>query len=164
MHYQTFGNHSCSGAVYFYWVLRERCPYSGLFWSTSSHIQTEYGEILCMSVRMPENADQNKSEHGHFLHSGDVEVSFFSSYRLSRHSSFCTFPLSNHSLRILSDGVAYHHPWINWWSTDVTGFPFIDVARFITDVALSSDILFEIKSIFPTQRMEWFCGFFKGLT
>ena len=119
MHYQTFGNHSCSSAVYFYWALHQRCPYWELFWSKFSRIQTEYEQI-----RMPENADQSNSDHGHFLRNGDVQVSFFSSYRLSRHSSLCTFPLSNHSLCILSDGVAYHQSWVNWWYTDVTGFPF----------------------------------------
>ena len=47
-----------------------KCPYSGLFWSAFSRIQTEYGEILSISpysVRMRENADQNNSEYGHFL-------------------------------------------------------------------------------------------------
>ena len=46
-------------------TLREKCPYSELFWSAFSHIRTEYGEILCISpysVQMPENADQNNSE------------------------------------------------------------------------------------------------------
>ena len=49
--------------------LHEKCPYSEIFWSAFSGIQTEYGEILCTfpySVRMRENADQNNSEQGHF--------------------------------------------------------------------------------------------------
>ena len=53
-------------------TLREKCPYSELFWSTFSRIRTEYGEILRISpysVRMQENADQNNSEYGHFLRS-----------------------------------------------------------------------------------------------
>ena len=53
-------------------ALRKRCPYSELFWSTFSHIWNEYGEILRYSpysVRMPENANQNNSEYGHYLHS-----------------------------------------------------------------------------------------------
>ena len=29
--------------------LREKCPYSELFWSEFSRIRTEYGEILCTS-------------------------------------------------------------------------------------------------------------------
>ena len=52
--------------------LRERCLYSGLFWSSFSRIRTEYGEILCIStnsVRMRENTDQNNSEYEHFLRS-----------------------------------------------------------------------------------------------
>ena len=52
--------------------LRDKCPYSGLFWSVFSRIRTEYGEILRISpysVRMRENTDQNNSEYGHFLHS-----------------------------------------------------------------------------------------------
>ena len=42
--------------------------YSSVF----SHIQTEYGKKLFISpysVRMQENADQNNSKDGHFLHS-----------------------------------------------------------------------------------------------
>ena len=49
--------------------LREKCPYSELFWSAFSRIWTEYGEILCISlclVRILENANQNNSEYGHF--------------------------------------------------------------------------------------------------
>ena len=41
--------------------LREKCPYTELFWSAFSRIRTEYG------VEMRENADQNNSEYGHFL-------------------------------------------------------------------------------------------------
>ena len=58
--------------------MREKCPYSELFFVAFSHIRTEYGEILYISpysVRMRENMDQNNSEYGHFLRS----VSF--SYR-----------------------------------------------------------------------------------
>ena len=56
--------------------LREKCPYSELFWSPFSCIRTEYGEILRISpcsVQMWKNGDQNKSEYGHFLPS-DLEV------------------------------------------------------------------------------------------
>ena len=52
--------------------LREKCPYSELFWSTFSRIWTEYGEIRNTSrysVRMRENADENNSEYDHFLRS-----------------------------------------------------------------------------------------------
>ena len=51
-------------------ALCEKCPYSELFWSTFSRIQTEYGEILRISlnsVQMRENADQNNSEYENFL-------------------------------------------------------------------------------------------------
>ena len=53
-------------------TLREKCRYSGLFWSAFSRIWTDYGEILRMSpysIRMRENEDQNNSEYGHFLRS-----------------------------------------------------------------------------------------------
>ena len=53
-------------------VFLEKCSYSDLFCPTFSHIRTEYGEILRISpysVRMWENADQNSSKNGHFLHS-----------------------------------------------------------------------------------------------
>ena len=58
-------------------TLREKCPYSELFWSAFSRIRNEYGEIFRISpysVRMRENADQNNSEHGHFLRSDIVMV------------------------------------------------------------------------------------------
>ena len=51
-------------------ILREKCPYSELFWSLFSRIRTEYGEIRSISpysARMWENTDQNKSEYGHSL-------------------------------------------------------------------------------------------------
>ena len=52
--------------------LREKCPYSELFWSFFSCIWTEYGKIVRISpysVRMRENMDQNNSEYGHLLRS-----------------------------------------------------------------------------------------------
>ena len=52
--------------------MREKCPYSELFWSLFSHIRTEYEEMLRISpysVRMQEYTDQNNSEYGHFLRS-----------------------------------------------------------------------------------------------
>ena len=55
-----------------YYALREKCPYSGLFWSTFSRIWTKYGEILRISpysVRMWVNTDQSNPEYGHFLRS-----------------------------------------------------------------------------------------------
>ena len=54
------------------YLLREKCPYSELFWSVFSRIRTEYGEVQSISlysVRMRENADHNNSEYGHFLRS-----------------------------------------------------------------------------------------------
>ena len=51
--------------------LREKCPYSELFWSVFSCIRTENGEILRIypySLRMRENTDRNNS--GYFLRSG----------------------------------------------------------------------------------------------
>ena len=52
--------------------LREKCPYSELFWFLFSRIWTEYEKIVCISpysVRMRENANQNSSKYGHFLRS-----------------------------------------------------------------------------------------------
>ena len=51
-------------------TLREKCPYSVLFWSVFSHIRTKHEEILRISpysVRIRENTDQNNSEYGQFL-------------------------------------------------------------------------------------------------
>ena len=47
------------------------CPYSELLCSAFSFIRTEYGEIRCISpysVQIQENADQNNSQYGDFLH------------------------------------------------------------------------------------------------
>ena len=49
--------------------LREKFPYSELFWSTVSNIQTEYREVWSISlysIQMRENTDQSNSEYGHF--------------------------------------------------------------------------------------------------
>ena len=46
-----------------FYTLREKCPYSEFFWSVSSHIRTEYGEIL----QMRGNTDQKDSKYGYFL-------------------------------------------------------------------------------------------------
>ena len=53
-------------------TLREKCPYSELFWSVFCSIRTQYGDFPCQfpySVQMREYKDQNNSEYGHFLHS-----------------------------------------------------------------------------------------------
>ena len=49
--------------------LREKCLYSEFFRSAVSRIRTKYGEILRISLystQMRGNADQKKSEYGHF--------------------------------------------------------------------------------------------------
>ena len=53
-------------------ALREKCPYSELFWFVFFRIRAEYGEILRISpysVRMLEKPGQNNFKYGHFLHS-----------------------------------------------------------------------------------------------
>ena len=53
-------------------TLREKCPYSGFFWSVFSCLRTEYGEMRSFSpysVRIRENTDQKNSEYGHFSRS-----------------------------------------------------------------------------------------------
>ena len=45
-----------------YLALREKCPYSKLFWSLYSRIL----RICPYVVRTQENTDQNNSEYGHF--------------------------------------------------------------------------------------------------
>ena len=50
-------------------TLRQKYPYSELFWSAFSRIRTEHGEILRISpysVRKRENTDQKNFEYGHF--------------------------------------------------------------------------------------------------
>ena len=67
------------GSILNAWLaLREKCPYSEIFWSIFSRIWTEYGEgemlrISQYSVRMRENTDQKNSEYGHFLRSVGTE-------------------------------------------------------------------------------------------
>ena len=63
-------------------ALRKNCPYSGLFWSTFSRIQTEYREIQSISlysVRMRKNSHQNNSEYEHFSRSEVLLNCFFPS-------------------------------------------------------------------------------------
>ena len=53
-------------------TMREKCPYSEIFWSAFSRIRTVYGEILRISsysFRTRENTDQKNSEYRHFLRS-----------------------------------------------------------------------------------------------
>ena len=55
-----------------YISLREKCPYSELFWSVFLRIRTEYGETQSISpylVRMREDTDQKNSEYSNFLRS-----------------------------------------------------------------------------------------------
>ena len=52
--------------------MREKSPYSVLFWYAFSRIKTEYEEILRISpnsVQMGKNTDQNNSEYEHILRS-----------------------------------------------------------------------------------------------
>ena len=52
--------------------LREKVPYSELFWSLFPRIRTESGEVQSISrysVRMREYADQSNFEYGRFLRS-----------------------------------------------------------------------------------------------
>ena len=57
-----------------YLALREKCPYSKLFWSLYSRIL----RICPYVVRTQENTDQNNSEYGHF--SGSVIKSTLCKY------------------------------------------------------------------------------------
>ena len=53
-------------------ALLEKCPCSEIFWFVFSLIQTEYEQILRISlysVRMQENTDQKNSEYRHFSRS-----------------------------------------------------------------------------------------------
>ena len=57
------------GQIYQSQTLREKCPYSEIFWSVFSRIRTEYREIPSISpysVQMWENTDQKNSEFTHF--------------------------------------------------------------------------------------------------
>ena len=64
-----------SYATFQYNTLRKRCPYSELFLSVFSRIQTECGEMLRISpywVRIRENTDQNNSKYRHFSRSNNL--------------------------------------------------------------------------------------------
>ena len=72
VHCYDVGNLQLDLTVTWLQSLREKCPYSELFWFTFSRFWTEYEEIRIISpysVQMRENADQNNSEYGHFLRS-----------------------------------------------------------------------------------------------
>ena len=53
--------------------LREKCPYSELFWSVFSRIRTVF-RISPYLVQMRENTDQNNSKYGCFLRSEAHEL------------------------------------------------------------------------------------------
>ena len=60
-------------------TLREKCPYSGFFWSVFSCLRAEYGEMRSFSpysVRIRENTDQKNSEYGHFSRSVSFSIIF----------------------------------------------------------------------------------------
>ena len=52
--------------------MREKRPYSELFWSLFSLIRIEYRVSLRIQVQMRRNTDQNNSEYGHFLRSAII--------------------------------------------------------------------------------------------
>ena len=69
--------------------MRVKCSYLVLFWSAFSRIRTYYGEMRSIyphSVRMQENADQNKSEYGHFLRSDTDDIKC--RFKVNRFPSF----------------------------------------------------------------------------
>ena len=64
----------------------KKYPYSELFWTVFSRIQTEYGEIgstSSYSVQMQENTDQNNSEYGRFSRSVHDELNLEKDFHLS---------------------------------------------------------------------------------
>ena len=61
-----------AASVVFMITLREKCPYSELFWFVFFRIQS----ISQYSVRMRENTDQNNSEYRHFLRSVMIMTMF----------------------------------------------------------------------------------------
>ena len=71
IHVHLQAKHSCK-FLSLLSTLREKCPYSKLFWSVFFPNWTEYHEILRISpysVWMWENTDQNDSVYEHFLRS-----------------------------------------------------------------------------------------------
>ena len=69
-------------------ALREKYPYSKLFWSAFSRIRTEYREIrsICKnSVQMRENADQNNSEYFSSSEAYISEATVSSMKKLQKH-------------------------------------------------------------------------------
>ena len=64
--------------IFLYLTLREKCPYSELFWSGFCRICIEYKEMRSIppnSVQMQENAYQDNSESGHFFHIAKINGS-----------------------------------------------------------------------------------------
>ena len=74
---------------------RKKCPYSELFQSVSSRIQTEYGEIRSIfpySVGMRKNTDQNNSKYGHYLRSVMVLLKYLLLVCNSENANLLNFP------------------------------------------------------------------------
>ena len=90
-------------------ALREKCPYSELFWSAFFRIRTEYGEILRIK---PENADQNKCGYGHVLRSVvDFRFSLVNAfYCSSLQMNFWFVLVSLHSGTVIDEKFG-----ITWW-------------------------------------------------
>ena len=68
-------------------TLHKKCPYSELFWSaffphfSAFGPNTPYLSVFSPNARKcGKNADQNNSEHGHFLRSGNCKSSHFTRF------------------------------------------------------------------------------------
>ena len=75
VHCYDVGNLQLDLTVTWLQSLREKCPYSELFWFTFSRFWTEYEEIRIISpysVQMRENADQKNYEYGYYSRSIDT--------------------------------------------------------------------------------------------
>ena len=83
--------------------VREKCPYSELFWSAFSRIWTSYGETLRISpysVRMRENANQNNSGYEHFFTQFTVGTNNWSQNRLKVQFYVIQLKVNNHTTEI----------------------------------------------------------------
>ena len=130
-----YGNLILVGDFNSYMALREKCPYSELFWSAFSLIRIEYREIPILSpysFRMRQNTDLNNSEYGHLLRSVEHSpmITFCETYKLRnliKHTTCfknldCSILLTNRPFSSKTTFVMEIGPFDIWLSQNNIGY------------------------------------------
>ena len=92
-------------------TLHEKCPYSEFFWSSFSHIWTDYRDLLCKSlysVRMRKNPDQKHSKYGRPLFTQCMRIwSHLLKKSFMENFIFCAIKLSHFTSQYLKFFLCY---------------------------------------------------------